>query len=268
MKRVGMSCADNLLTPERFLEMERCGIAAVEIGCFYEPQNLDFKKVGEYANSHKIELWSCHLPYKGMGCLVQDSRELRMQTLALHQGLIERAAEVGVDKFVIHPSGILRESVDRSEAKAYSMEALDILAEFAHKHGAKIAVENMCIGRLGECCDELLELIGANDKLRICFDVNHLLRDPHEAFAERIRDKLITVHISDYAFQKQCHWLPGEGKIDWPAIHKILCGIGYADVWMYEVAFGTNAMRSRPLAVSDLYNNAMEIFAGKKPGRI
>ena len=117
--------------------------------------------------------------------------------------------------------------------------------------------------------DELLEIVSVNDKLRICFGVNHLLLDDHMSFMERVKDKLITVHISDYDFIQERHWFPGEGKIDWPAVSAKFDEIGYQGAWMYELSPGTiNDMRTRPLEVRDFYNNAMEIFAGKNPTRI
>lgn len=269
MREIGISCSDAVLTEERFRELENSGINAVEIGCFYEPEKADYKKLQAYARRYGIRLWSCHLPYKGAASIARESREDLRQALDIHCGLLARIADIGVDKFVIHPSGLLRETMCRENAEKYALEALDILAEFAHKRGACIAVENMSVNRLGNTCDDLWRMIGVNDKLRVCFDVNHLLYDSHEVFADRFRDKLVTVHISDYEFTRQCHWLPGEGKIDWKALYSKLCRIGYEGVWMYEVGpWAKNDLRSRELTVRDFYNNAMEIFAGKVPARI
>ena len=269
MRKIGIRYYDDLLTDESFREMAEGGMTATELCCVREPLKLNFKKVREYADRYGINLWSCHLPFRGEADTVQETAEQRQHMLELQKTLISRATDIGVDKFVIHPSCVIKPTIDREEAKKHAMEVLDDLAEFAYARGARIAVENMVVSCLGNTCQELLEMVGINEKLRICFDVNHLLLDDHMSFAERVKDKLITVHITDYDFVQERHWFPGEGKIDWPKVYGKLCEIGYEGAWIYELSPGVkNDMRSRELTVRDFYNNAMEIFEGKQPGRI
>lgn len=268
MRKIGIRYYDDLHTEENYIAMSEAGITATEISCVRTPENLDFKKVRELGDRYGVELWSCHLPFRNGGYMVHKTPEERKATQDFQKMLIHRGAEVGIDKFVIHPGFPVKEWA-REESKKYAMEALDELAEFAWERGARLAVENMILVCLGNSCDELLEIISVNDKLRICFDVNHLLLDDHMSFMERVKDKLITVHISDYDFIQERHWFPGEGKIDWPAVSAKFDEIGYQGAWMYELSPGTiNDMRTRPLEVRDFYNNAMEIFAGKNPTRI
>jgi len=268
MRKIGIRYYNDLLTEENFIDMAQGGMTATELCCVREPEKLDFKRVRELGDRYGIQLWSCHLPFRNGGYMVHKTAEERRQTQNYQKLLIQRGAEVGVDKFVIHP-GFPVEGWSREESKKYAMEALDELAEFAWERGARIAVENMIVKCLGNCCDELLELVSVNDKLRICFDVNHLLLDDHMSFMDRVKDKLITVHISDYDFVQERHWFPGEGKIDWPAVSAKFDEIGYEGVWMYELSPGVEKeTRSRALTVRDFYNNAMEIFAGKQPSRV
>lgn len=268
MRKIGIRYYDDLLTEENFADMAQGGMSVTELCCVREPEKLDFKKVRELGDRYGIELWSCHLPFRRGGYMVHQTEEERRQTQDYQKMLIQRGSEVGIDKFVIHP-GFPVEGWPREEAKKYAMEALDELAEFAWERGARLAVENMIVKCLGNRCDELLEIVSVNDKLRICFDVNHLLLDDHMSFMERVKDKLITVHISDYDFVQERHWFPGEGKIDWPAVSKKFDEIGYQGAWMYELSPGVkNDMRSRELTVRDFYNNAVEIFSGKNPTRI
>ena len=144
------------------------------------------------------------------------------------------------------------------------MDALDNLAEYAYAKGAVIAVEDMIVECLGNCADELAELISVNDKLRICFDVNHILKNTHLEFIEKFKEKIVTVHISDYDRICERHWLPGEGVIDFHELYTKLIQVGYSGPWMYEIGLAKNSKRSRDLTYADVYNNAMEIFEGKK----
>ncbi len=269
MRKIGIRYYDTDLTEENFREMRDGGMTATELCLVKEPANLDFKKVRKLADSFGIDIWTTHLPFKGEWCVVQQTKEERKQALDLQCMIIERAADVGVTKFVSHPSFIIKEEWDREACLEQTKEAHYNLAEFAAKHGAEIAVENMVPICLGRTADELLDIVNVNDKLRICFDTNHLLLDTHDDFADKVKDKLITMHINDYDFEDERHWLAGEGKIDWVALYKKICEIGYEGAWIYELSPGVmKEFRSRPLTVRDFYNNAMEIFSGKVPSRV
>lgn len=269
MRRIGIRYYDTHLTKENFEEMRDGGMDAVEISLVQQPMELDFRAAKKRADETGIEIWSTHLPFKYEYSIVRNTAEERKLALELNSELIRRATDIGCDKFVIHPSFIVKEEENRAELINYSKEALNYLAELAFSNGAQLAVENMIPICLGRTPDELLDIISVNDKLRVCFDVNHVLMGTHEEIFEKFGDKIITCHISDYDFVNERHWFPGEGKNDWPKINSFFNKIGYNGVWMYELSPGTiNDFRSRELTVRDFYNNAHEIFEGKIPSRI
>lgn len=266
MRKIGIRYYDVDLTEENFRKMHEGGMTATEVCLVKEPENLDFKKVRKYADDFDIDLWTCHLPFQRAWSVVQETPEARKWAYDFQCTMIERATDIGITKFVSHPSFIIREEWDREECLRETKEAHYNLAEFAAKRGAEIAVENMIPICLGRTADELLDIVNVNPKLRICFDTNHLLLNSHDEFADKVRDKLITMHINDYDFVQERHWLAGEGKIDWVALYKKIVEIGYEGAWIYELSPDTiNDFRSRPLTIRDFYNNAMEIFSGKAP---
>ena len=77
-------------------------------------------------------------------------------------------------------------------------------------------------------------------------------------------DKIVTVHVSDYDFINERHWLPGEGKADFYAMLAALDEVGYKGPWLYEIGLETpkSIERERELALSDFVKNANEIFEG------
>lgn len=265
MRKIGIRLSRDFLTEEIFSDMHSAGLSVVEFGVFLEPEKFDFKAMHALADKCGLEVPSCHLPYGGKGDLVRGTKEDRANAIALDHSLIEKAVDVGIRRFVLHPSAIIDADMNRDDCKKYSMEALDNIAEFAHKQGAVVAVENMITECLGNSADELLEMISVNDKLRVCFDVNHLFHNTHVEFAEKVKHKLLTVHLSDYDRVQERHWFPGEGVIDWNELYEKFNEIGYEGPWMYETGFKKNNIHSRVLTAADFYNNAMEIFSGKKP---
>ncbi len=151
-----------------------------------------------------------------------------------------------------------------------SMESLDKLAEAAHECGAVIAVEDLPRTCLGHDSDEILRLISANDKLKVCFDTNHLLIDDNITFMDKLGDKIVTIHVSDYEFIDECHWLPGEGKVDWINMIDKFEEIKYNGIWLYEMSFkGERGLtRSRDLTYKDFYDNAKAIFEKREIPKI
>ena len=143
-----------------------------------------------------------------------------------------------------------------------------MLADVAVKNGAVLAVEDLPRTCLGNCSAEILELTRGHDALKVCFDTNHLLggEDP-AAFVRAVGHKLVTLHVSDYDFIDERHWLPGEGDIDWNSIVEALRDVDYQGVFMYEISpkCPKTILRDRDLSCEDFVRNAREILNGEKP---
>ena len=109
-----------------------------------------------------------HLDKPGPAAKVSISidSQLRENTIEIFIDRIKRAADVGIKNMVIHPSGEPNDDRDRPELMKSAKYCLDKLAEVAHKEGATICVEDMPRTCLGNCSDDILDLISANDKLR------------------------------------------------------------------------------------------------------
>lgn len=268
---IGLSTSGTMpLTEEMFQQMAQSGVAAMELS-YRNFDGFDYQKVKGLANRHGIRLWSMHLPFSPFSKLnpASPDPEIQKYTMALFQELIGRGTEIGIDKFVVHPSGEPNVPETREEGIKHAMEFLDALAEYAHGKGAQIAVENLPRTCLGNTSAELERIIGVNDKLRVCFDLNHSLIEDNSAYIQRLGSKIITLHVSDYNFIDECHFLPGEGKVDWIRMVELLKEAGYQGMWMYELGFEpTKKIDRRWLIAQDFVDNARTIFAGKIPAPI
>lgn len=273
MYKIGMSSCAFALTEESFGALSNSGVEAIELSMRLEGLlALDCHAVAELAKRYGIDLWSYHLPFLPFREIDPSSLDptVRKNTLDIFSELIKKAADAGMDKFVVHPSGEPIPDEVREDRMLYSMESLDRLAEIAHRQGAIIAVEDLPRTCLGNTAKDILRLISVNDKLRVCFDTNHLLQDDNLHFIEAVGSKIITLHVSDYDFIDEKHWLPGEGLNDWNAIYAALQKVNYAGVWMYELGRKSpkSLSRSRDLTFDDFVRNAREIFEGKTLTRI
>lgn len=270
MYKIGLSSSDFLLTEENFRALNESKINAIEISMHSDMYaGIDYKELKRLSEHYDIELWSYHLPFMPF-CEIDVSSPdstIREHTIKCFTELISKGSDIGINKFVVHPSGEPISDDCRQEYLKYSMQSLDKLAEIAYKCGAVIAVEDLPRSCLGNTSDEISKLISANDKLRVCFDTNHLLIEDNITFMKKLADKIITVHISDYDFVNERHWLPGEGKLDWNEMFVTFKEIGYNGPWLYEIGLKCpkTIIRDRNLTFDDFYDNATSIFAFKKP---
>lgn len=222
-------------TDESFAGLRESGMTAVELCYALERIYFEPKFVADMAARHDVSIWSCHLPIHpfekyDITSLDKDVRRLAFNRFSEE---IKKCAAVGIDKFVVHPCAPFEDESERNLRMENAKEFLNELAEVAHTEGAVIAIEDMahCVGKN---VDELEMLLSANPKLRICFDVNHLLENTHEEFIDRLGDRIVTVHFSDYDFEDEKHWFPTNGKIDWVPMIAKLYGKGYKGPWIYE----------------------------------
>ena len=273
MLKIGLSSCGFELTQDNFAALAASGIEATEISMPADKYPLiDYAAVKKYAMQAGVQLWSYHLPFSPFTEIDPSSldADLRAHTVAYFTELIKKGADIGIDKFVVHASGEPIADEDRPEKMKRSRESLYTLAEVAAGCGACIAVEDLPRTCLGHTSQEIRELIGAHDKLRVCFDTNHLLLEDNVHFLHELADKIVTVHVSDYDFINERHWLPGEGKVDWKALYTAFEECGYSGVWMYEIGLDCpkTILRDRNLTFDDFYRNAHSIFAGETPAAL
>ncbi len=263
MFSIGLSSCGKVLNGELLHQYQAAGIGNLEISLPpQETETLDYPALRRLADSFGVKLWSLHLPFYPFASNDISQPALAEATVAYHGAIIARAAQAGIDTFVIHPSGEPIAEADRPARMACAKESLAKLAEVAAKYGAVICVEDLPRTCLGRDSDDILELLSADDRLRVCLDTNHLLKEDLVDFIHRVGDKIVTTHISDYDFVDERHWLPGEGGLDWQKVAAALEEVGYSGPWLYELGFKAPASMSRPrdLNCEDFVNNAYEIF--------
>ena len=261
----GLSSCGKQLDRPTFAAYQAAGIRYMEISPQMEEYaSLNYPEMRRLAEEYGVCLWSYHLPFMPFEDLdlAALDRDKRRRTLTYCQELIKKAADIGVDKFVVHASGEPNADKDRPDAVRAAMESLASLAETAAHAGGVMALEDLprtCIGNTGE---EVNLLLTADERLRVCFDTNHLLQESPEDFVRTVGDKIITLHVSDYDFVDEKHWMPGEGQVDWDAVITALEQVGYTGPWMYEISPSSPRMpRSRELTCEDFVRNTRELFA-------
>lgn len=248
----------------------RAGIDCVELSLpGREYAGFDYAGFAENANGAGLDIRSFHLPFylapeDGPVDPASLDSDVRRRTAEIHARLLRTAASIGARLAVVHACLEQDSEPRREERIARSKESLIALADVAEPLGVTVCVEDLPRTCLGNTAEELANIISCDERLRVCFDVNHLLYGSHADFLRLLGPKIVATHISDYDFVNERHWLPGEGKIDWKALIDGLDAIGYTGAFTYELGFKGNpktVARSRDLTPEDIVRNAREIEA-------
>ena len=233
--RIGASKTDEQISEELFAAYKENNIRYMEIdGGSLLKDSGEIKKL---AQKYGVTIWSCHLPFCPFDKidLSSTNEDVRQHTVEYLKTMLDKFEENGIDKAVVHPSAEPITEEERPFRLEAAKKSLNELAEYGKERNVVICVEDLPRTCLGRNSLEIAELIGVHDNLKSCFDTNHLLSENPIDFIKNIGSDIITLHISDYDFVNERHWLPGEGKIDWKALIAALNECGYDGVWMYEV---------------------------------
>lgn len=225
---------------------------------------LDWKRLKSWIDTYQVDLWSFHLPFGPLD-IADPEKYTHLYAVALQAEYIKRAGELGAKIVVIHPSFEPIPPEARKDWMATAKASLANLAEIAAANGVTLAVENLPRTCLGNCSDDIKELLTADPRLRVCFDTNHLLDERNADFVRSLGDKIITLHVSDYDFLNERHWMPGEGKVDWAELVTALEEVGYQGPFLYEVGFNPGAAICRRVMTVEDYQANRKACLEKSP---
>jgi sugar phosphate isomerase/epimerase len=165
--------------------------------------------------------------------MVSPDIEIRKNAIQLNATLFPAAEQIGAKYIVIH---LYNEKVKRSADEVYSLarQAVVDLIPYAEKTGVKIAIENLfaewSIREINTLLDDLNHPL-----LGICFDTGHSVL--YNSVGEELAlcgDRLLGLHIHDNLGEKDNHFVPYRGKIDWADFAEGLVKTGYRGPLLIE----------------------------------
>lgn len=264
MYQVGLSSCGKIISCSLFREFADNGITHIELSQ-KSYDDLDFPNLRKFSQEYGVNLWSLHLPFDWEIEISSLNPSVRTHTMELFSELIKRGSEVGIRNYIVHPSGEPIADTDRRECMLRAQESLTRLADISASCGSVICVEDLPRTCLGHSIAEMQTLLSCDDRLRFCFDTNHIVQESPEDIIAALADKLVTIHVSDFDGIDECHWLPGEGCIAWDSLLAALDAAAYTGVFLYEIDYvcPSSILRDRDLTAADFRRNADEIFAGK-----
>ena len=264
---------------KEFIEAKKNGIEYIEVALNKCYRGVPIEEVvtrvfemKEKIDSADIKVWSMHLPFsKKLDISVLDSVK-RTKNVKFIAGMIELSAMFKPERLVLHASSEPIADTLREKRIKYAQESINILRQYAKKIGAELCVENLPRTCLGNTPDELLQIIEPFSDVKICFDTNHYLNEDPLEYIRKLGDKIGTIHVSDYDGINECHWIPGDGNIDWGKLVSMLKDVGYEGVFMYETIRNNRNERVSSLElinsyklIQNQYNQYLTKLKIKKP---
>ena len=222
-------------------ELRNAGITEIELSSgdlrpFFEYDFFEKSvEIVEFAKAHGVNISSVHLPFVPFTMIDGTYSENDLFTVKLQSMIMKAAAAAGIKIAVIHPSGEPYKEEERSARLECGCKVIAALTENAKKLGMQLALENL--PRTCLCRDhvEMLYFLERIPDLKVCFDMNHNLSEDNEDYIRAVADRIITLHVSDYDFVDERHWLPGKGKVDWKRMIDVLEDVDYEGRFLYEI---------------------------------
>lgn len=232
------------VTAEQLQQAKKDGVNSIEVAlnqCYRNIPNEEkiprMQAMKAAIDSARIQVWSVHLPF---------SRQLDISVLddslrAKNVNIIARMIRISGDlyapqRMVLHPSSEPIEDKERERRIYNAVASIRTLKAVADETGAVLCIENLPRTCLGNTPEELVRIVDSIPGVGICFDTNHYVHGTTSHFIDVAGERIKTVHMSDFDFVNECHWLPYEGEIDWGAFMRDMREkAGYEGVMMHEV---------------------------------
>ncbi len=242
--------------PQRLELIKKAGFDATTI--WWEDEigspKIKKEKMPKIVRESGLLLENIHLPYDDVDDLWSESKTLRDKIIYQHIQWLNDCAQLGIPVMLMH-------IIDRkfpNEPNKWGIQSIGQLLRIAEDLGVGIAIENT--GSVDYIDFVLRELV--SDHLVFCYDSSHdfLYSNDKAAILKNQGHRLKHLHLSDNDLEKDRHWLPGEGIIDWQQISKVFPRDTYRGNITLEVYPGEEDLRCSPQHfINKAYQSALWI---------
>lgn len=224
--------------------LRNSGIRTFELNAqmfFYDYDNAlrnEFKKMLAETGKRVI---SFHIPFYPEDDLSAADEKDRIRAVSRFRAHYAAVKEFGCEYIVVHPSAetVEHSKAGRDERIGQLRKSLLEIENDVKEMGVKVALEFLPRFCLGNSLNEIERILdGMHEEIfGVCFDVNHIMGQYPliPEITRKLGKRLFTTHISDYDGIDECHWLPGNGIIDWKGFLDALEEIGYRGPFNYEI---------------------------------
>lgn len=167
---------------------------------------LSRRKQKQAAASCGLKVFNVHMAGLDSDLIWSESNDARLSYLRRVMTTLEEMADDGLHQLVIH----LCESEDIPAPGAQLLRSMETLVRAAEENHSVLSVENTW---RADYLDAVFQEFNVK-QVGFCYDTSHGQLRGHESLLQRWGERLDCCHLSDNDLEEDCHWLPGDGAID------------------------------------------------------
>lgn len=239
----GLWAAERFVPSDHLPLVKEAGFRAIELNLYAGRDHFDgedpsaMRTLREVADDLGLLIWSVHSP--DLGSIAAHDAGERVRQADVLRRCLDVAEQLGAKVVVSHALlfGPFEEDPEVCEERIAAF-----LADFTDEtepHPAQIAFENGELDPPATWAVNILRRLDDASRPAYGFvlDTGHAnLAGDLADIAAHLRDHLISLHLNDNDGRGDQHLMPGEGSLDWAAVHRVLRTSGYRGVLMYEIA--------------------------------
>ncbi len=201
----------------------------------------------DIAGSYSFD-FTVHAPFSDIN-IASLNKAIRLSSVTEIADCIRAGADLGLQKFVIHPGmHSVLSSADRERAFLLSRESIKALSSLAESTGVELFVENMAGKDAIGTTPRELRLLLSGTKTGICLDISHAALEG-QLVAFSAEERVVgMVHISDNDGSRDTHARIGSGKLELGGAVQLLKKLGLPAVIeagsVEDAIHGMNAVSS------------------------
>lgn len=176
------------------------------------------------------------------------------------QSTMQAANELNCYVVVAHCTSFMGKEIQGDEDIEKLKTSVTDLTSFCKKYNVKVALENLCPGKATDVLEHILKTADSN-YIGFCYDSSHDQIDGPRPMAllEKLKHRLLSVHISDRIKPFTDHVTIGEGFIRFDEIADILKTVDFNFPFLMEVAKTHSKYKNTRTFLDKTYLGAYDI---------
>ena len=168
---------------------------------------------------------------------LQEDGKINRTAIECMKCSMEKGSRIGAKNHVLHWD-------HRFQCQSYDILWRNVINEWtehAKKLGIRLLMETVPDKPTNQRyvpSSEIIDFVKnyPPEVLAVCVDVNHSnLQEDLSDVIHKVRDRLVSLHISDNDGYEEKHWLPGQGVIDYRSLLESLKSIEFDGMFVLEV---------------------------------
>jgi sugar phosphate isomerase/epimerase len=182
----------------------------------------------------------------------------RLAGVELVKNRISMTARLSSDVIVMHVPSEPEDAGERNVFWTQLLKSLDAIEPYARDHGVRIAIENLYpdnFGTIGKIFSKY-----SPDYIGLCYDSGHgnlgTCSDGLDHL-ERLKDRLISMHLSDNDGTGDQHNLLFSGTVEWARLARIIAESSYAKCVNMEITMRHSGIEGERVFLEKAFETGM-----------